>query len=134
MTPTQILFIAVLVAGLAVFASILARPRQTGNPILAALLCAGFATYTAVQLAREGAVMFWTNHSANLTGVQVWADLIIMTLIALFLIAPRARAAGMNVPLWAAFVAATASIGMLAMCTRLFWLEAAAAREAGNPA
>jgi hypothetical protein len=128
MTPTEILFIAVLAAGLIAFASILARPRQTGNPFLAAVLATGFAAYTAVQLAQEGAVMFWINHSANLTGVQVWADLIMMTLVALFLIAPRARAAGMNVLPWAIFVGSTASIGMLAMCARLFWLERSAAK------
>jgi hypothetical protein len=46
----------------------------------------------------------------------------------LFLIAPRARAQGMNLILWTAFVVATASIGLLAMCARLFWLERSAAK------
>jgi hypothetical protein len=35
----------------------------------------------------------------------------------------------MNVPLWALFVGTTASIGLLAMCARLFWLERAAAQQ-----
>ena len=44
-------------------------------------------------------------------------------MIALFFVAPRARKVGMNVTLWALFVGSTASIGLLAMCARLFWLE-----------
>ena len=69
------------------------------------------------------------NHTANLWGVQVWWDLLISVTVALFLIAPRARAAGMNLPLWTLFVVATASIGLLAMCARLFWLESRAAEQ-----
>ncbi len=59
-------------------------------------------------------------------GGQVWWDLLIAITIGLFLIAPRARAQGMNLPLWTVFVVATASIGLLAMAARLFWLEQAA--------
>ena len=36
---------------------------------------------------------------------------------------PRARAQGMSIALWILFVATTASIGLLAMVARLFWLE-----------
>ncbi|PKP63066.1 MAG: hypothetical protein CVT87_04755, partial [Alphaproteobacteria bacterium HGW-Alphaproteobacteria-9] len=57
-------------------------------------------------------------------------DLLISLTIALFLIVPRARAAGMNVPLWTLFIVATASIGLAAMCARLFWLERQAAARA----
>ena len=67
--------------------------------------------------------MFFTNHSGNLTGIQVWWDLVMCVVIALFFIAPRARTAGMNMPLWTLLVACTASIGLLAMVARLFWLE-----------
>jgi hypothetical protein len=83
-----------------------------------------------VQLAQEGAVMFFTNHTANLTGLQVWWDLAMCVGIALFFIIPRARVAGMNVVPWVLFVGFTASIGLLAMCARLFWLEAQAAQAA----
>ena len=34
-----------------------------------------------------------------------------------------AKAQGMNLILWTVFILATASIGLLAMCSRLFWLE-----------
>jgi hypothetical protein len=59
----------------------------------------------------------------NLTGIQVWWDLVMCVMIAMFFIAPRARKAGMNLLPWALFVGSTASIGLLAMCARLFWLE-----------
>lgn len=132
MSAPQILTIAVAVAGLFAFIIITAQQRVTGNALLAAVLSAAFGGFTAVQLWQEGPVMFWTNHSANLTGVQVWWDLVSAVLIGLFLIIPRARAAGMNVLPWAIFVICTASIGLLAMCARLFWLEQARAREAAT--
>ena len=129
MTPTEILTIAGLVAGIAALVWVLVSNRVTGNAMIAAMLSAGFAAFTAVQIWQDGIVMFWTNHSANLTGVQVWWDLIMCVTIALFLIAPRARKQGMNLVPWALFVACTASIGLLAMCARLFWLEKATAEN-----
>ena len=130
MSPTEILTIAGLIAGIGAFASILISKRITGSALLAAMLSAGFAAFTAVQIWQDGIVMFWTNHSVNLTGVQVWWDLVITVMVALFFVAPRARKQGMNVPLWGLFVACTASIGLLAMIARLFWLENAAAASA----
>ena len=119
----QILFFIVLgMAGIAGAYILIAKPTS-GNALLAAVLSAGFGAYTAVQIAHEGVVMFFTNHSANLTGLQVWWDLVMCVVIALFFIAPRARTVGMNMPLWTLFAACTASIGLLAMCARLFWLE-----------
>lgn len=82
-----------------------------------------FFVYTIAQIAQEGVVMFFTNHLANLTGLQVWWDLVMSVLIAFFFILPRARKAGMNVVPWALLVGTTASIGLLALCARLFWLE-----------
>ncbi|MEO1490386.1 MAG: hypothetical protein AAFR88_13275 [Pseudomonadota bacterium] len=123
MDTLQILFFVVIgittVCGIYI---LIAKP-SAGNAALAACVCAIFSAYTAVQIGREGVIMFFTNHSSNLTGLQVWWDLVMCVLIAFFFIAPRARAVGMNVPLWALFVGTTASIGLLAMCARLFWLE-----------
>ena len=130
MTILETIVIVATLGGVLALLSLLARPREIGSPALALLLCALFAAFTAVQMAVEGPVMFWTNHTANLTGVQVWWDLVMVVIIALFLIAPRARAAGMNLPGWSLLVACTASIGLLAMCARLFWLERRAASEA----
>lgn len=129
----QITFIAVVVLAAPALLHILINKPVSGNATLAAALSAGFAAYTAVQIWAEGVVMFWTNHTVNLTGIQVWWDLVMSVVIALFFIAPRARAAGMNVPMWALLSAGTASIGLLAMAARLFWLENQQAGETAAP-
>ncbi|MEO0590542.1 MAG: hypothetical protein AAFZ11_08280 [Pseudomonadota bacterium] len=123
MDTLQILFFLVFLATTLAGAYILISKPTIGNPSLAAILCVVFLGYTAVQIAQEGVVMFFTNHSANLTGLQVWWDLVMSVLIAFFFIRPRAQAAGMNILPWALFIGSTASIGLLAMCARLFWLE-----------
>jgi hypothetical protein len=102
---------------------IVMRPDAPGNAVLAGALSAGFAAFTAVTIAAEGVLPLALNHTSNLWGVQVWYDLLFSLSVAVFLILPRARAAGMNIPLWIVLIVATASIGLLAMCARLFWLE-----------
>lgn len=130
MTTFELIWIAASAGGFLAFLTILIGKRERGNVMVAATLCVLFAGYTAVQIGMEGVTGFYTNHTQNLTGVQVWWDLLMCALVALFLIAPRARAQGMNVPIWAVAVGLTASIGLLAMAARLFWLEQASAREA----
>lgn len=132
MSATEIFFFAGLIAGLMALVSILVNKGETGSALLAAMLSGGFGAFTAVQIWQEGVMMFWTNHSQNLTGTQVWWDLIICAMVALFFVAPRARKVGMNVPLWAVFVGCTASIGLLAMIARLFWLERASATSSNT--
>ena len=129
MSPYAIAAAAALVAVLAAIVHIVANRPQAGNPGLATVLAAAFGAYSAWTIAREGPLGFWPNHTQNLWGVQVWVDLLSAVTIALLFIAPRARAAGMNVPLWTVLVAATASIGLFAMVARLFWLER---RKAGS--
>ncbi|MEM6584352.1 MAG: hypothetical protein AAF692_01220 [Pseudomonadota bacterium] len=123
MDTLQILFLVIYGAGMVFGAYMLATKPTIGNSTLAGTLCAVFLTFTTIQLLNEGPLMFLTNHSANLTGIQVWWDLITAVVIAFFFIAPRARAVGMNVVPWAILAGLTASIGLLAMCARLFWLE-----------
>jgi hypothetical protein len=127
LTPYIALFIGGLGAALIAVGWVLARREVIGIPALAAALSAGFAAYTGVTIWAEGVIPVIVNHTSNLWGVQVWWDLLFSLTIALFLIAPRARAQSMNLPLWTLFVASTASIGLLAMCARLFWLERAKA-------
>ncbi len=127
LTPHLALFAGGLVATLIAVCWVLAKPKTIGSPVIAAALSAGFAAYSGVTIWAEGLLPVLINHTSNLWGVQVWWDLLFSLTIALFLIAPRVRAAGMNVPLWALFIVATASIGLLAMCARLFWLERAKA-------
>ncbi len=123
MDTLQVTFIAVLAFGAVGILHILIAKPTIGSATLAAMLSAGFGAYTAIQIGSEGVMMFFTNHTFNLTGIQVWWDLVMCVIIALFFIAPRARAVGMNVPAWALLAGCTASIGLLAMVARLFWLE-----------
>jgi len=102
---------------------IVAKPVETGNVFIAAVLSAAFGGYTAVTIYADGFMPIWSNHTNNLWGVQVWWDLLFAVALCLFLAAPRARKVGMNLPLWTVFVVGTASIGLLAMLARLFWLE-----------
>lgn len=127
MPETLTPFLALAGAGLAfAVAAILfiaLRPGAPGNAVLAGALSAGFAAFSAVTIATEGVLPVVLNHTANLWGVQVWYDLLFSLSVALFLILPRARAQGMSIAPWVLFILATASIGLLAMCARLFWLE-----------
>lgn len=127
LTPYLALFAGGLVAALIAVGWVLAKPQTIGSPAIAAALSGGFAAYSGVTIWAEGLLPVLINHTSNLWGVQVWWDLLFSLTIALFLIAPRARAQGMNLPLWTLFIVATASIGLLAMCARLFWLERAKA-------
>ena len=82
----QILFFVVIGAGvLAALYLLIARPTK-GNTLLAAILAGLFAGYTAVQIAQEGVVTFYTNHAQNLTGIQVWWDLVMAVIVAFFFI------------------------------------------------
>lgn len=126
LTPLIALVAGGFLATLIAVGSIVMRDTKIGSAALAAGLCAGFAAFTAGTIYSEGLMQVLTNQIANMWGVQVWWDLLIAVTVALFLIAPRARAVGMNLPLWFVLVVATASIGLLAMAVRLFWLERAA--------
>ncbi len=130
MTPTQILFVAGIIAASVIIVYFLASQKPAGSWVLAVILCATFTAYTGVTIAAEGPIGFIANHTTNLWGVQVWYDLIASIVIALFLILPRARAAGMTSAPWLIFIGLTASIGLLAMIARLLWLEQRSAETA----
>ena len=124
MSAFEILAAAGLASAMLALGYVIAGSPKIGSAILAAALASGFGAFTAVTIAKEGVLLVWTNHTQNLWGVQVWWDLLCAVVLAVFLIAPRARAAGMRMIPWTLFIAATASIGLLAMAARLFWLEA----------
>lgn len=126
----QILFFVIIGAATIAAAYILIAQPTKGVPLIAAALSGLFAGYTVVQIAQEGVVEFFVNHSEDLTGIQVWWDLVMVVVIAFFFIRPRAQKQNMNIVPWALFVFCTASIGLLAMCARLFWLENAAETSA----
>lgn len=132
MSPFMILFLAgaAVIGPVVIYLAFAREPK--GSAAIAAALSGAFAAFTAVTVATEGVMPVIANHASNLWGVQVWYDLLISVSIALLFVTPRARQAGMNVPLWVIAVGLTASIALLAMVARLFWLErqAAAAKTA----
>lgn len=88
-----------------------------------ALLSAVFFAWTAWAIVAEGPLGFWSVHTANLWGNQVWFDLLFAAAIGWTLILPRARAQGMNVTLWMFALPLSGCIGFLAMLARLLYLE-----------
>lgn len=109
-----------------VFILAVASNRQMAGPrmwVLASILAVAFTGFSVVTFLQDGLLPFWTNHTTNLAGNQVWLDLLIAVSIALFLIAPRARAVGMSMWPWSLAVMATASLALLPMLARLIWLE-----------
>lgn len=117
------LFVIGAAAAGPVLVRILTARSAIGSPELAAVLFAAFAAFSAFTIAQEGVMAVVVNHTMNFWGTQVWYDLLIAVSLALFFIVPRSRSAGMNPLPWVLFVAATASIGLLAMVARLWWLE-----------
>ena len=91
-----------------------------------ALLCAAFFAYSLWPILTMGPLGFWNEHVRNLWGVQIWFDLLCAIGVGWALLAPRARAAGMVPWPWLALIAATGSIGLLAMAARVLYRESAA--------
>lgn len=97
-----------------------ARPGMWRYP---AVLGVAFAVFSVITVARDGVLLFWVNHTANLSGNQVWLDLLAATAIGFVLILPRARAAGMTPWPWAIATILLACVALLPMLARLLWLE-----------
>ncbi|WP_209348014.1 hypothetical protein [Pontixanthobacter sp. CEM42] len=129
MTVFEILALAGAIAVVPIIAYLALAAKLKESALIAAALSAGFAAFTAVTIWADGVMPVITNHTTNLWGVQVWYDLLMSVGIALLFVVPRARQMGMNVPLWVLFVGSTASIGLMAMVARLFWLEQSTAED-----
>lgn len=110
------------------------KETKPGTWIVPAALSAAFAAFTLVQIAQDGVLMFWTNHTQNLTGNQVWFDLLMSVCLAWVLLLPEARRLGLAVIPWLIFVLLTASIGLFAMLARVMYLQAKAAEGVPNNA
>lgn len=92
---------------------------------IAAAVAVFFIGFTALQLAHDGVLQFWRNHTNDMTGNQVWFDLNAAVALSFYLLVPRARAVGMNVVPWGVAVFTTASVALLPMFARVIWLERA---------
>lgn len=66
---------------------------------------------------------FWTEHTRNLWGNQIWFDLLLATGIGWFLVMPEAKSLGIRPLPWLLLIACTGSIGFLAMIARLLYLR-----------
>lgn len=126
MTDFEILFFSGLLVGGFAYLYLLGSKDARGSVAIAFITLVAFTTYTAVTVASEGVLGFYTNHSTNFWGVQVWYDLIIALGIALFLLAPRARAASISPVPYIILTSFTGSIGLLAMLARVLWAEKSA--------
>lgn len=95
-----------------------------------AALSALFFLWSLAAVVVEGPLGFWTEHTRNLWGVQIWFDLLLAVAIGWWMAVPRARALGMRPTLWLCAVLSTGCIGFLAMVARMLYLEAASERAA----
>lgn len=99
------------------------KPTKSPSWVPVAALSAVFLIFSVYTIASEGLLGFWDDHTRNFWGNQVWFDLLLAASVAWTVLAPRARAAGMKLPVWFLVVASGGSIGLLAMVARLLYLE-----------
>ncbi len=125
MTLVQIIpiiaLLSVIALALAITFSDIAK--SSGFWVFWAVYAIVYGLFTVWAIAEDGLLMFYTNHSQNLVGNQVWIDLVFAVAIGWLLILPEARTRGMNIPFWLVFVISTATIGFGAMIARLLYLR-----------
>lgn len=100
-----------------------AAAQRLASWLVPAAVGIAFALWTVAAAFSEGPLGFWPEHTRNLWGNQIWFDLLFAAATALTFMVPRARSAGMRTVPWTLFVLATGSIGLLAMCARIAYLE-----------
>lgn len=101
---------------------------------LPALACILFLAWSIFAVLTEGQTGFWPEHIRNRWGNQIWFDLLLAVSIGWALIVPAAKAQGMKLWGWLAFVICTGCIGFLAMYARLLYLKGKAAASPGSSA
>jgi hypothetical protein len=128
-TTAELTPLLALAAGgsfLAVNAWVATRPPAAHPPswLWPALAAGAFAAFSVAAMLSEGALGFWHEHSQRgLWGNQIWFDLLLAASTAFVLALPRLRAQGMRPWLWLLLIAASGSIGLMAMLARLWYLE-----------
>jgi hypothetical protein len=94
-----------------------------------AALSALFLAYSLWAIFVEGPTGFWTEHTRNMWGNQIWLDLLLAVGIAWVLMVPEAKALGMWVASWQVLVICTGCIGLTAMTARLMYLREHASKK-----
>lgn len=96
--------------------------------LLPVSLSLAFLLFSLTAVITEGGLGFWSEHTRNLWGNQIWFDLLLAVSIGWFLIVPQARQVGMRLIPWLVLIICTGSIGFLAMLARLLYLQGQAER------
>lgn len=91
--------------------------------MIPALLSALFFAGSVKAMATDGVLGFWPEHIRNDWNNQIFVDLLLAASCAYFLLLARARTVSMRVFPWFMAIAATGSIGLLAMIARMLFLE-----------
>lgn len=123
LTEIMPIIVGVFVAAYAMHLSLGSSAPRPGSWLAPAGAASAFALWTAVAALMEGPTGFWPEHIRNLWGNQIWFDLLLAAAMALTFMMPRARSVGMRTVPWTLLVLATGSIGLLAMCARIAYLE-----------
>lgn len=93
-----------------------------------AALSAVFAVVSLRAVIVEGPWGFWPEHTRNLWGNQIFADLLLAATTAVGLSAESARRNGLRLWAWVLLILGTGSIGLCTYAARLLYLDARAGR------
>ncbi len=91
--------------------------------LLPAALSLLFLLFSVQAVITEGMLGFWTEHTRNLWGNQIWFDLLLAVGIGWFFVVPQAKALRMRPLPWLVLIGCTGCIGFLAMIARLLYLR-----------
>ncbi|MFY3384652.1 hypothetical protein [Paracidovorax sp. MALMAid1276] len=117
---------AFVITALAISLSLVSHDAPRRNAwMFPAILSGAFATFSITAVIQEGPMGFWTEHTRNLWGNQIWFDLLLAAGIAWTLLVPRARELGMRPLPWLVAVICTGSIGLCAMWARVLYISEA---------
>jgi hypothetical protein len=97
--------------------------RLKNSWLLPTALSLVFLLFSLQAIISEGWLGFWTEHTRNLWGNQIWFDLLLAMGIGWFLVVPQAKAQGMRLFPWLMLIICTGSIGFLAMIARMLYLQ-----------
>ncbi len=97
--------------------------RIKNSWVIPACLSLFFFVFSLMAVISEGQLGFWTEHTRNMWGNQIWFDLLLAAGIGWFLILPQAKAQGMRLPFWGILIVATGCIGFTAMLARMLYLR-----------
>lgn len=99
------------------------KPRLRIRPEILLVVSILFLLFSLAVIVNEGPFGFWTEHTRNLWGNQIWLDLLLLASASWFLIMPRAARLNMHTVPWLLFVLSSGSIGLLLMISRVLYLE-----------